>query len=273
MAGEAELPGRWLPPEAWQMIVKRYDIIASHARGKRLLEVGCGAGLGLSYLLSAGVAEIVAIDRSPENIELARRLSGGRVNLRVMDAHQLQFPDGRFDVVSCMQVIQYLDAPQFIAAAARVLAPVGLLIVEMPNIRRRDGFRTSAGGRSYYTASEMAALFSAAGLTPSVYGAFGVPADATRPSRKFLKRCKRKVVDGVLAIPGGERVKDAIVARLLTRVCVHEVAEEDVALLTERAEMRRLSDDDEVDQYQLIYVTGRKIEQLSELAADGGVGS
>lgn len=239
------------------MIVRRYAFVAEKARGLRLLDVGCGGGVGLRYLRQAGVASITAVDACEANVRVASRLAGDVADVRLMDAHAQNFPDSSFDIVSCMQVVQYLDVQRFIGEAVRVLVPGGSLIVEMPNIRRRDGFKASAAGRSYYTAAEMASLFSAAGLTPRVYGAFGVPADATRPSRQFLKRCKRKVVDGVLAIPGGERVKDAIVARLLPRVRVHEVGAVDVAALDQSSALHPLPVGDVGAGYQMIYVVGR----------------
>lgn len=254
---EAELPGRPLPREAWHMIVRRYAFVAEMACGRRLLDVGCGGGLGLRFMRRAGVASIVAVDACEANIRVARRLSGDAADVRHMDAHALVLPDSSVDVVSCMQVIQYLDVPRFIAEAVRVLAPGGLLIIEMPNIRRRDGFKASAAGRSYYDAVELAALLSAAGLTPGVFGAFAVPAEATRPSRQFLKRAKRGVVDCVLAIPGGERIKDAIVARVLPRVRVHEVGEADVAALDESTALQPLPAGDPGVGYQMIYVVGR----------------
>lgn len=256
MSGEAELPERLLTHAAWQMIVRRYALIAECACGKRLLDVGFGGGIGLRYLRRNGVDEIIAVDEAVENLAVARRLAGDVADIRRMDAHVLDFPDASFDVVSCMQVIQYLDAPRFVAEAARVLAPGGLLIVEMPNIRRRDGFKASAAGRSYHTATEMAALMAAAGFAPCVYGAFRIPAGATRASRQLLKHCKRLLVDAILIVPGGERVKDAIVSRLLPRVRVHEICEADVAALDESTVPCPLPNGDDGADFQLIYTVG-----------------
>ncbi len=70
----------------------------------RVLELGCGYGRILHRLASkAQVA--VGIDTSPENLRLARDLMTDDPRCRVfeMDASDLKFRDGRFDVVVCIQ--------------------------------------------------------------------------------------------------------------------------------------------------------------------------
>ena len=45
-----EKAGDWVTPEALSMVYTRYRFAADLCRGRRVLEVGCGPGVGLGYL-------------------------------------------------------------------------------------------------------------------------------------------------------------------------------------------------------------------------------
>ncbi|BAS27404.1 class I SAM-dependent methyltransferase [Limnochorda pilosa] len=71
----------------------------------RVLKVGVGTGLNFPYYPEE--ARVTAVDFSPAMLEKARRKAetlGGRVDLRLMDAQALDFPDASFDaaVTSCV---------------------------------------------------------------------------------------------------------------------------------------------------------------------------
>jgi 2-polyprenyl-3-methyl-5-hydroxy-6-metoxy-1,4-benzoquinol methylase len=57
------------------------------------------------------------------------------VNWYVQDLNKkLQFKDGQFDVVSCIEVIEHLENPrQIVRDLARVLKPEGILVLTTPN--------------------------------------------------------------------------------------------------------------------------------------------
>jgi 2-polyprenyl-6-hydroxyphenyl methylase/3-demethylubiquinone-9 3-methyltransferase len=101
--------------------------------GKTALDVGCGAGLLTEPLARLGAA-VTGIDASPEVIAVARAhaAAGGlQIDYRVGDVQQL---DGRFDLVTCMEVIEHVaDAAAFLHALAARLAPGGLLLMSTPN--------------------------------------------------------------------------------------------------------------------------------------------
>src|SRR5215207_8140988 len=70
--------------------------LLSKASGK-ILEVACGTGQNLPLFMPN--SEITAVDLSPKMVEVARANAathGLNVDLAVMDAQKLEFPDGSF---------------------------------------------------------------------------------------------------------------------------------------------------------------------------------
>jgi len=101
--------------------------------GKTALDVGCGAGLLAEALARLGAA-VTGIDASPEVIAVARehsRKGGLEIDYRTGDVQEL---DARFDLVTCMEVIEHVADPAlFMQALSQRLAPGGLLVLSTPN--------------------------------------------------------------------------------------------------------------------------------------------
>lgn len=87
----------------------------------RVLEVGVGTGLALRHYPSA--AAVTGIDLSTEMIEIARarlaRLRGRRIELRTMNAEDMDFPDQAFDCVTLPYVLSVTPDPQRLYAEVR----------------------------------------------------------------------------------------------------------------------------------------------------------
>ena len=101
--------------------------------GKSALDVGCGAGLLAEPLARLG-AQVTAIDAAPELIDVARDHSnrqGLSIDYRAAAVENI---DGRFDLITSLEVIEHVADPQaFVEALAKRLAPGGLLILSTPN--------------------------------------------------------------------------------------------------------------------------------------------
>jgi SAM-dependent methyltransferase len=92
-------------------------------RGDRALDVGAGDGAQSRWLAERGY-EVTSIDVEPEGAQAER-----------VDADEpLPYPDGRFALVWCSEVIEHLRDPGFsLAEMRRVLAPGGTLLLTTPN--------------------------------------------------------------------------------------------------------------------------------------------
>lgn len=95
-------------------------------RGRRVLEVGCGAGTDLVRFAQGG-AIVTGVDLSPSAIALARQnfaQHGLAADLREADGEQLPFPDHSFDFVYAHGVVQYTGHDrQLVEECRRVLKP------------------------------------------------------------------------------------------------------------------------------------------------------
>ena len=104
----------------------------SNARGKKVLEIGCGLGTDGAQFALAG-ADYTGIDLTDAAIDLARRrfdlfnLPGA---FRTADAENLDFPDESFDVVYSHGVLHHTpDTVRAVQEVHRVLRPGGRAVV------------------------------------------------------------------------------------------------------------------------------------------------
>ena len=141
--GERLIPGE-VDIDLLNEHMARYHFAVRLARGKRVLDAGCGAGYGSAEL--ADVAEsVTGIDIAPVAVEYARA-HYAQPNLAFEEASctQLPFADGAFDLVVAFEVIEHLENwRDFLQELRRVLAPAGQVIVSTPN---RLYYTESRGG-------------------------------------------------------------------------------------------------------------------------------
>jgi len=106
------------------------------ARGRTVLEIGCGAAIDLARFAKAG-AIATGVDIAPSAIALARanfEQQGLQGQFEVADAEQLPFPANSFDVVYAHGVVQYTANPQkLVDECHRVLKPGGQAIFQVYN--------------------------------------------------------------------------------------------------------------------------------------------
>lgn len=125
----------WQDPALYAAHLARYRLAARAAAGKTVLDVGSGEGYGSATLAQVALS-VLGIDYSPVAVEHARR-TYPLPNLRfeIGDALELGGElSGRFDVVTCYEVLEHLaEDNRLMAGLARTLRPGGLLYLSTPN--------------------------------------------------------------------------------------------------------------------------------------------
>ena len=131
--GERVIPGR-VDVDLLNEHLARYAFATRLARGKRVLDAGCGAGYGSAELAQAAFL-VVGVDRAAEAIDFARAAYRfPNLGFERASCAALPHPAGAFDLVVAFEVIEHLENwREFLGEARRVLAPNGQFIVSTPN--------------------------------------------------------------------------------------------------------------------------------------------
>jgi ubiquinone/menaquinone biosynthesis C-methylase UbiE len=117
----------------WSREVRRQAAVALDVRkDERLLIIGVGTGMELEHLPAR--VRGAGVDLSSGMLQRAHRrraeLGMHDLDLRVMDARTLDFPDESFDAVYLPLILTVVeDGARVFAEAARVAAPGGRLVV------------------------------------------------------------------------------------------------------------------------------------------------
>ncbi len=122
----------------WHALLPRYLMLSNRVRGARVLDVGCGSGLGSSLLLELGAQMVDAIDHRPGVLELARMKHAKQgLDFHVMLWEELGFPDDTFDMVICLDPSSPVTDPNLLREVRRVLKPGGeyACAIELRNVR------------------------------------------------------------------------------------------------------------------------------------------
>ena len=119
-------------PDVLNEHLARYYFASPLARGKRVLDAGCGVGYGCEILASGGSLAL-GVDNDAGAIRRASE-SCSRAVFACGDCTALPVADGSFDLVVAFEVIEHLDHwDRLLREAARVLAPGGAFVVSTPN--------------------------------------------------------------------------------------------------------------------------------------------
>lgn len=147
------------------------ELIAREAgAGRRLLEVGSGAGLFLRAASRAGW-DPAGVELSPDGAAFARERLG--LDVRTERAEAMTFEPESFDVAVMFDVIEHLFDPRAVLEAARhALRPQGLLVLTTPNFDALSRYALGVAWAVlnpfehlyYFTEATLAALLAACGF-------------------------------------------------------------------------------------------------------------
>ncbi len=137
LAKFGDLAHRWWDPESefrplHQINPLRLEWLAGLAgglEGKRVLDVGCGGGI-LSDSMARRGAEVLGIDLSSKALKVAQlhalEAATPSVQYREIAAEALAVEQpGRYDVVTCMEMLEHVPDPSSIVSACATLVRPG----------------------------------------------------------------------------------------------------------------------------------------------------
>lgn len=102
-------------------------------RNKRLLEIGCSAGMFLWHAKNY-FKEVVGIDYDSHSAKFASRKCGCKVY--TVDIEQTDLEENSFDVICAFQTLEHVKNPiDFISRHKKYLKPGGIMAIEVPNLR------------------------------------------------------------------------------------------------------------------------------------------
>jgi ubiquinone/menaquinone biosynthesis C-methylase UbiE len=117
-------------PENKKMLEKVSSLVGEN---KTVLDVGCGSGNLLLYLLEKN--DVTGIDYNEAMLTIARQKTRHNDNVQLFSgsAENLIFEDSAFDCITSVNVIYNLENPdQMIRECHRVLKPGGQIIISSP---------------------------------------------------------------------------------------------------------------------------------------------
>lgn len=120
----------------WWFVARRHivfgliaELLRNDGSDRRVLDAGCGTGISLQHLARFGQA--FGVDNEPVALEFCR-LRHERL-LTCANLKSLPYPDGTFDLVTGLDVIEHVDDDQSaFSEICRVTRPGGLLVLTVP---------------------------------------------------------------------------------------------------------------------------------------------
>ncbi len=190
---ETEKVGEKYDLETHAVIFDRYEFAGSLCKNCRVLEVGCGSGIGLEYL--SGLSDTLdAIEFSEENVGLINAEDVGSATIIKGDAHETPYKAAGFDLVIALAMIYYLSLPEFFRESSRILSDEGILFFCTSN-KDVPGFCEAPYTTGYYSVPELHLELSKTGFDAEFYGAF--PKDhgplVLRIARGWVKNAVKKL--------------------------------------------------------------------------------
>jgi 2-polyprenyl-6-hydroxyphenyl methylase/3-demethylubiquinone-9 3-methyltransferase len=126
--------------------------LAGGLAGKSIVDVGCGGGI-LAEAMAAKGARVTGIDLADKPLKVAmlhRLETGSAVDYRLVSAEALaEEAPGRFDIVTCMEMLEHVpDPPSTVRACAQLAKPGGMVVFSTIN-RNAKAFALAIVGAEY----------------------------------------------------------------------------------------------------------------------------
>lgn len=137
---------------------------ANMPKGACVLDVGCGTGDNLRYILREE-ASFFGLEYAPKTAEIARTILGERAAIEVGSATSIPHKSDRFDLALCIEVLEHVEDDEAAChEIARVLKPGGTLILSLPYRHWFPYYFTAMGHIRHYTRSDVVRFLESAGF-------------------------------------------------------------------------------------------------------------
>jgi len=246
-----ELPYSSATLEQRGRLYQRYHLARRYTCGKAILEVGCEAGIGLGYL-AGSASYTVGGDYTESLLRIAHSYYRGSVPLVCLDAQNLPFCDGSFDIVVLFEAIYYLSRPtEFFAECRRVLAGRGVVVLCTVNKEWSD-FNPSPFSTRYFSTQELGQLLKEHGFGVELYGAFPV---ATGTAKDRIVSLIKRVAINLHLVPKTMKGKE-VLKRLFFGKLV-PIPPEITEGMAELCPLVALNGESNSSNYKVLYAVGR----------------
>ena len=98
--------GRYADTEEQELFLR----LVQPRRGQSLLDIGCGTGRNLKFFMELGL-DVTGVDSSEPMLQIAARKLDPKVKLYLEPANKLSFDDNSFDIVTLINVLEFLRDP------------------------------------------------------------------------------------------------------------------------------------------------------------------
>jgi 2-polyprenyl-6-hydroxyphenyl methylase/3-demethylubiquinone-9 3-methyltransferase len=146
-----DVDGEFKPLHKLNPVRARYVAERCTLAGASVLDVGCGGGLLAETLARAG-AQVTGIDLAPSMVETARLHaldSGLTIDYRVEDATALLKSSVKYDVVTCMEMLEHVPDPAAtVDVLGKLVRPGGHVFISTIN-RNFRSFALAIVGAEY----------------------------------------------------------------------------------------------------------------------------
>jgi len=118
------------------MLRKKYRMLKKVAKGRKLLDIGCGTGYFPAYMKQKGY-KVAGVEADPNTRAFAKKEFGIPVfSPEDFLNHEIE---GKFDVITLWHVLEHLDHfTLYLERMLEHLAPGGTLVIALPNCTAFD---------------------------------------------------------------------------------------------------------------------------------------
>ena len=171
-ASVTELPGNGAHCEQIDAMRTRYEWAAEMCRGKDVVEIACGAGIGLG-ILARHAKSVIGGDLDSKVLAYGlEHYKDRNIRLMELDACKMELEDDSVDVAICFEATYYFPSlAVFMREVRRILRPGGLFVLSSVN-SRWHGFNPSPYSNQYHSAGEMREELEEAGFGGDFFACF-----------------------------------------------------------------------------------------------------